>query len=524
MNDADRMSLCGLDVARIAADHPQRPAILSPLGERSFGELDRQANRIVRHWRESGLGPGDCVALLCSNRPEFAEVMVAAMRSGIVLVPLNWHLPADDVAYVVEDCEARALVVEGRFAAAAKRAAERGPRLRSRLAIGGGIEGFEDYEAALAALSAEPIDAPCLGRFMLYTSGTTGRPKGVVREQSPEEFVQGHRLFAAFFGFRPDGPDMTLATAPLYHGGPLDFVLRVPLATGVPVYLMGEWEAEEMLRIVERHRITHTFCVPTMFRRLLALPEAVRTRYDLSSLRFVMHGAAPTPVAEKKAMIEWLGPILMETYGSSEGIAVLIGSEEWLKRPGAVGRPAPDSVLVLDEAGRPLPAGQTGVIYMKPRGGGRFRYLKAPEKTAEATRGEFVTAGDIGHLDEDGYLHLSGRTAELVICGGANVYPAEVDAVLLAQPGVQDAAAFGVPDEDWGEVVKAVVVLAPEARRDPAAACAGILAGCRRDLGSLRSPKSLQIVDEVLRSAAGKVLRRQLQQRYGPASGDIEPD
>ncbi|MBW2273994.1 MAG: AMP-binding protein [Deltaproteobacteria bacterium] len=513
MSRDDAMSMLGMDVARVASLHPDRPAVVSPHGCRSFAELNRRANQLVRHWRSCGLREGDCVALLCSNRPEFAEVVSAVMRSGVVMVPVNWHLPPEDVAYVVADCGARALVAEGRFAEAAGLAARESGRLLSRLSVDAPIEGFSDYAVTLSGERGDDVDDPSLGRFMLYTSGTTGRPKGVVRRQTPEEFVQGHRLFAAFFGFDPEAQDMTLATAPLYHGGPLEFVLRVPLASGIPVYLMDEWEAEEMLRIVHRHGITHTFCVPTMFRRLLALPEAVRRAHDLSSLRFVMHGGAPTPVADKHAMIEWLGPILMETYGSSEGIAVLIDSREWLKRPGSVGRPAPDSVLIAGEHGEPLPPGETGTLYMKPRGGGRFQYFKAPEKTREAVLGDFVTAGDIGHLDEEGYLFLSGRSAELVICGGANVYPAEADEVLLAHPRVADAAAFGVPDEEWGEVLAAVVVLEPGAR-DSAELRDDVLAHCRGRLGAHRSPKRLEVVDEVLRSAAGKILRRELQASY----------
>jgi len=230
-----------------------------------------------------------------------------------------------------------------------------------------------------------------------------------------------------------------------------------------------------------------------------------------------MHGGAPTPVADKRAMIEWLGPILMGTYGSSEGIAVLIDSPSWLKKPGSVGRPPPESVLIVDDRGEPLPLGETGTLYMKPRGGGQFQYFKAPEKTHAATLGDFITAGDIGHLDEDGYLFLSGRSAELVICGGANVYPAEADEVLLAHPQVVDAAAFGVPDDDWGEVLAAVVVLEP-GTRGSAELCEDILAWCSERLGRHRSPRRVEVVDEVLRSAAGKILRRELQRRHGSRS------
>jgi len=277
------------------------------------------------------------------------------------------------------------------------------------------------------------------------------------------------------------------------------------------VVLMQQWDAEDMLRFIETYRVTHVFCVPTMFRRLLALPQETRRRYDLTSLRFILHGGAPTPVSDKLAIIEWLGPILTEIYGATEGVATMIGSAEWLRKIGSVGQPPADRIRILGEDRQPVPPGQVGTIYMKPYG--RFEYFNAPEKTTECQEEDFVTVGDLGRLDEDGHLYITGRSAELIISGGTNIYPAEIDHVLLAHPAVCDAAAFGVPNDDWGEAVEAVVVLVPGAQPTPALE-RELLAHCQQHLGTLRTPRRVEFVAEVPRSAAGKLLRKTLRDQY----------
>jgi long-chain acyl-CoA synthetase len=505
-------SATGMDVARVAADHPNRLAVISEQhGQRTFAELNGRANQLVRALRVRGLHRGDHVALLCSNRPEFAEAVVAVNRSGFVLSPVNWHLSAEEIAYVVDDCGASVLIAESRFAEPAASAAHRSDRLTVRLAIGTNIEGFESYDAAVSAQANDNIDDPCIGGFMFYTSGTTGRPKGVRQLAEAEQTGVFVQVLAAVYDFRREAQDAVLSTGPLYHGGPLHFCVNVPLVCGIPVVLMQQWEAEKMLQLIERHRITHAYCVPTMFRRLLALPPETRRKYDLSTLRCIIHGAAPTPAEDKLGMIEWLGPILTEIYGATEGVATMISSEEWLRKRGAVGRPPPETVHILDEDGQPCAPGTVGTVYLKPYG--RFEYFNAPQKTEECFRDDFLTVGDLGYLDEEGYLYLTGRTAELIISGGSNVYPAEIDNVLLAHPAVRDAAAIGVPSQEWGEAVKAFVVLVPGVSETPELA-SELMMYCRSRLGTLRTPRSIEFVAELPRSEAGKLLRRKLRDPY----------
>ncbi|MGI9589788.1 MAG: AMP-binding protein, partial [Myxococcota bacterium] len=418
-----------------------------------------------------------------------------------------------EVAYVAADCGARALIVAAGFAEAAGRADDQAGSASLRLAIGGPLPGYDDFEATVAGASGEDPADPRLGDTMLYTSGTTGRPKGVRRAlPDPAKAVLGYKLLSAVFDFRPDEADIALATGPLYHSGPINLCLAIPINHGIPTYLMEKWDAEEMLRLIAKHRVTHTFCVPTMFRRLLALPEEVRASYDLSTLRFVIHGAAPTPVEDKRAIIEWLGPIVTEIYAATEGMGSLVSSEEWLVRPGTVGRPA-GQVRIVDERGEPVPPGAIGTVFLQPVGGGDFEYHGDAEKTSGAKRDGYFTVGDMGYVDDEGYLFLTGRSAEVVICGGTNVYPAEVDAVLLEHPAVRDGAAVGVPDAEWGEVVRAVVALESDASAGEALA-ADILAHCRAVLPTFKTPRGVDFVDEIPRSEAGKILRRELRDRY----------
>ncbi|MFI5398538.1 MAG: AMP-binding protein [Candidatus Binatia bacterium] len=518
----DSKGLCdasakGMDVARVAANHPNRVAIISEgYGQRTFSELNRRANQLVRALRARGVREGDHIALLCANRPEFAEVVAAVNRCGLILSPVNWHLSADEIAYVVADCGAKAFIAETRFAEAATLVTRCSDRAAVRLAVGAGIGGFESYDAALSIHPGDDIEDPCVGGFMFYTSGTTGRPKGVRQLAEAEKSGVWYQLLAAVYDFRSDAHDAVLSTGPLYHGGPLHFCVNVPLVCGIPVVLMQHWNPEGMLQLIERHRITHAYCVPTMFRRLLALPRETRRKYDVSSLRFIIHGAAPTPVADKLAMIEWLGPILTEIYGATEGVATMISSEEWIRKIGAVGRPPPDMVRILGEDHYPVPTGDVGTIYMKPYG--RFEYFNAPEKTAGCFHDEFVTVGDLGRLDEDGYLYLTGRSAELIISGGTNIYPAEIDHVLLAHPAVHDAAAIGVPSAEWGEEVKAIVVLTSgvQATSDLEHE---LTAHCKARLGTFRTPRSVEFVAELPRSEAGKLLRRKLRDQYWGSGG-----
>jgi long-chain acyl-CoA synthetase len=501
----------GMEVAFTAARAPERLAIASERGDRSFAELNARANQLARALRAGGLASGDAVALLCSNRPEFVEVYAACLRAGFRLTCINWHLQADEAGYIVDDCEARAFIAEGdRVADVAERAARQTPRASLRLSIGAPIPGFEDYDRVLEAQSGEDIESPERGGTMLYTSGTTGRPKGVHRRTPPPaDRTPGHEPMIR-------GESLVLCTGPLYHAAPLQTNLIVPLARGIGVVLMDRWDAEETLRLIEAHRITHTHMVATMFHRLLALPPATKQRYDLSSLRYILHGAAPTPVHVKQAMMDWLGPVLFEYYAGTEGGGTFITPGQWLQKPGSVGPPNPGRVVeILDDDGRSLPPGQVGSVYFSRPEQGDFEYFKAPEKTASAYRGDRFTLGDYGYLDEDGYLFLTGRSSETIISAGVNIYPAEVDAVLLMHPAVADAATVGVPHEERGEEVKAVVQLQPGF--EPGEALGReLIAFCREHLAHFKCPRTVDWDPALPRGEAGKIQRYAVRARSWP--------
>jgi long-chain acyl-CoA synthetase len=510
--DYDAAARVGMIPAYWARRQPDVPAIVSPHGNRTFAELDTNANRLARAWRGRGVMPGDAVALMVANRPEFAEVAAATQRAGLRLTPINWHLTVDEAAYIVGDCQARVFVADARFAGVAATAAARSPHATVRLAVGGEVAGFEPYDEALVAEQGAGLDDPQLGGSMLYTSGTTGRPKGVHRAEVPPASGIG-----ALLGYAA-GESRHLCTGPLYHAAPLAFSLAVPINAGCGVVLMDQWSPEQTLRLIAEHRITHSHMVPTMFHRLLRLPDEVRAAADVSSLRVVMHGAAPCPVAVKQAIIAWWGPVLVEYYAATEGTGTFVTSAEWLERPGTVGRPpAPDHIRILDAvSGEPLPAGEIGTVYIKAPLVGRFDYFGDPGKTASSYRGDHFTMGDVGYLDEDGYLFLTDRSADLIISGGVNVYPAEVEAELLAHPDVGDAAVIGVPDPDWGEMVVAVVE--PRAGVTPSdELAAALVAHCRATLANFKCPRRVDFTDRLPRTDSGKLYKRRLRDEYRSA-------
>jgi long-chain acyl-CoA synthetase len=406
----------GMQPAVWAKLTPDRIAVRDYAGAtRTFGELNANANRVARLLRMAGLEPGDGVALACSNRVEFCEVLLAALRSGLRLTPVNWHLTGEEITYIVNDCEAKALFADVRIAQAARTVAEGCPEVALKAAIGGPIGDFEDHDEAIGAFDGADVEAPARGHTMLYTSSATGRPKGVFKPDM---------VYGAFLPEADRGRDVYLCTGPAYHAAPLAGNVRAPLMNGLPIVLLDKWDSEGVLGAIEEHRITHSHFVPIMFQRLLALPAQVRGRYDLSSLKRINHGAAPCPPEVKKAMIDWLGPILSEYYAGSEGGAgFIVSSQEWLARPGTVGRsPDPGAARIIDEAGNDCPPGVAGTVYMRTPATG-FTYFKDEKKTQAARLGDYFTLGDIGYLDEDGYLFLTGRSAETIIAGGVNIYP-----------------------------------------------------------------------------------------------------
>ncbi|HKP62563.1 MAG TPA: AMP-binding protein [Polyangiales bacterium] len=504
----------GMYVGYWAARSPHAPALIGEQGRLSFAELNARSNRLARLLRERGLRPGDTLALLCHNCFEFAEAVAATRRIGVRLTPINFHLGADEVAYILRDCDAKVFMAAGRFADVAARAAQGIAEIHTRIAVDGDIPGFERLRALVEAYGTDDIPNPVLGVSMLYTSGSTGKPKGVARPSAPPT---GAATSAIYRGNYTPGSDLHLCTGPLYHAAPLAYSLVIPLLSGAGVVLMDGWEAERSLQLIETHRITHTHMVPTMFHRLLGLSPEQRRSYALSSLRYVLHGAAPCPIEVKRALIEWLGPVVFEYYGATEGTGTMVDSETWLRKPGTVGQPEPrDQIKIMDDGGNELPAGDVGTVYLKSPAALRFNYHKDPGKTASAFRGDYYTVGDLGYLDEDGYLFLTDRSANLIISGGVNIYPAECDAVLLTHPAVHDVAVIGVPNAEWGEEVKAVVELEP-GREASAALERELIEYCRARLAHYKCPRSVDFVTSLPRYDSGKLSKHALRERYRQA-------
>ncbi|KQW70869.1 acyl-CoA synthase [Phenylobacterium sp. Root77] len=499
----------GMTTAVWAKLQPDKPAVINPDGTaRTFAQVNAAANKLTRLFRQHGLKAGDSLAIVCSNRAEFIEVQAATLRSGLRITPVNWHLTTDEIAYIINDCEAKVLVGEARVASVAP-AAEQCPNVVLKLAVGGDIPGFQSYDDAIAPLDGSDIDDPVLGNQMMYTSGTTGRPKGVFRE-APTITPQ------AMYGLRGyDDDSIQLCAGPAYHAAPLAFDVRAAMGAGAPLYFIDKWDSELVLRTISEKKVTHLHLVPIMFQRLLALPEEVRARYPIDHVKYIVHGAAPCPPEVKQAMIEWFGPVLSEYYAGSEGGAgFTISSEEWLKKPGSVGkRPALLQVRILDEEGNECPPGVPGGIYHQLPPGGGFTYFKDQAKTNANRVGDFFTMGDVGYFDEDDYLFLTGRNAETIISGGVNIYPQEVDNELIKHDAVADSATVGVPHDEWGEQVKAVILLNPGF--EPSEELAQeILDFGRKALPAFKVPRSLDFVTQLPRSEAGKIQRNKVRAPY----------
>ncbi|MFF3688007.1 acyl-CoA synthetase [Streptomyces sp. NPDC002187] len=497
-----------------ATADPQRTVLITPDGEHwPAGRLHGAANQLVHGLRAAGLERGDAFAVVLPNGVELLTAHLAATQAGFYLVPVNHHLVGPEIAWIVADSGAKVLIAHERFAAAAQAAADEAKMPESHRYAVGTVAGFRRYAELLDGRPRSVPDGRTLGWVMNYTSGTTGRPRGIRRPlpgKLPEETHLGG--FLGIFGIKPFDGNVHLVCSPLYHTAVLQFAAAA-LHIGHPLVLMDKWTPKEMLRLIDTHRCTHTHMVPTQFHRLLALPDEVKKRYDVSSMRHAIHGAAPCPDHVKRAMIEWWGNCVEEYYAASEGGGAFATADDWLRKPGTVGRAWPISELaIFDDDGNRLPAGEVGTVYMKMSTGG-FSYHKDDIKTRNNRIGDFFTVGDLGHLDEDGYLYLRDRKIDMIISGGVNIYPAEIEAALLAHPAVADAAVFGIPHADWGEEVKAVVEPADgHTAGDELAAV--ILAHCERQLAGYKRPRTVDFIESMPRDPNGKLYKRRLRAPY----------
>ncbi|MDZ7675530.1 MAG: AMP-binding protein [Acidimicrobiales bacterium] len=512
-------------IRKFADEKGDEVALVDDRGSVTWAELHATVNRAINAYRDAGLEPGDRIALLCGNQCENIEIQVAALHAGLYVVPVNWHWTGEELAYVVDDADAQALLVDGRFVDIALDAAERlGRTLPIQVVIDDhASDGFVTYAEWLAAASDAEPDDQRLGGPMFYTSGTTGFPKGVRTSATSPEYP-AHVMSVVADGFLanlriPEG-GTTLLCGPLYHSAQWAWSM-LPLFTGNRCVLQHSFDAADVLGLIDEHRVTNVHLVPTQFIRMLKLPDDVRASFDGSSLSCVWHGAAPCSPQVKRDVIDWFGPIVWEYYGGTEGgVLSVISSEEWLDRPGSVGQIAPGyEVVLLDDDGKPVPEGEAGQIWFRRESGADFEYHNAPEKTAAAHReGGYATLGDIGRFDDDGYLYLSDRKIDMIISGGVNIYPAEIEGVLVTHPAVRDAAVFGIPHDEMGEEVKAAVELADG--HEPSDDLAGELVRHVRDhLAGYKAPRSVDFEDEFPRHPTGKLYKRLLRDRYWEGAG-----
>ncbi|OBH73674.1 acyl-CoA synthetase [Mycobacterium intracellulare] len=502
-----------MNIADHARSAAQSPALIVADGDAiSYAQLYARSRRVAALLHDAGLRRGDGVALVLPNRPEFLEITWGAQLSGLYYTAVNTHFIPDEVAYVIDDSDAKAVFVDAALPELAAHLRSANTALVAHAAVGGSMAGWQCYEDALAAAGEAPPVSD--GSEMLYSSGTTGRPKAV-RRPLPEDgngsWAQAVLELALIHKYGMDPSSVYLSPAPLYHAAGVNYTMAAN-RVGAASILLRRFDAETVLRLIETHRVTHAQFVPTMFVRMLKLPAKVRDKYDVSSLRCVIHAAAPCPVEVKRRMMEWFGPIIHEYYGGTEGFAgTTIGPREWLAHPGSVGVPmAP--VHVLDEDGRELPVGESGELYFE--GGPDFEYFKDPAKTASVCNDRgWRSLGDMGYVDPDGYLYLTDRSTFMIVSGGVNIYPQEAENLLVMHPKLVDAAVFGVPNEEFGEEVKAVVQPADGVVGGPELE-AELIDYCRTHLAGYKCPRSVEFDAELPRDPNGKLYKRRIRERY----------
>jgi long-chain acyl-CoA synthetase len=498
-----------------AKSNPEKPAyIMAGSGETvTYGQLDARSNQGAQLFRSLGLAPGDGIAILMENNARFFEICWAAQRSGLVYTTISSRLTAPEAAYIARDSGVKVFITSHPKRDVAAELGDALAGLRGRYMVGGTADGYDAWEEAIAEQPASPISDEVEGGDMLYSSGTTGRPKGVRFQLENKPIGTPPALLVLLKGiYGADEDSVYLSPAPLYHAAPLRFNMSM-LRVGATCVVMEQFDAIEALRLIERYRVTHSQWVPTMFVRMFKLGEEERSRYDVSSLRVAIHAAAPCPIPVKEKMIEWWGPVLFEYYAGTEANGFTsINSEEWLAHRGSVGRALAGEIHVLDDDGNELPPGETGCVYFG--NGTAFEYHNDPEKTADSTSPQgFTTLGDIGYVDGEGYLYLTDRKADMIISGGVNIYPQEAENVIITHPAVADVAVFGVPNEDFGEEVKAVVQPIDMADAGPELE-AELIAFCQSQLSKIKCPRSVDFETELPRHPTGKLFKRLLKDRY----------
>lgn len=502
---------------RFAQEQPDANAVVGPDGQLwSRGELLRECNRIAHALRQMGLKKGDTVSALMPNCIEYLALNLAVTQIGMYLVPVNWHLTAPEIAYILKDSETRAFFCHERVSDTASKAAEEaGMPLQNCVAIGR-IDGFVDYQRFMREQPASLPEERSGGLVRNYTSGTTGNPKAVVRptlDLDPETLATNMASMLLLFGIKTENNNVHYCGSPLYHTGVMVWSIN-SLHLGHSVVLCDKWDARAMLEAIQRYRVTTSHMVPTQFTRLLKLPDSVKAQYDVSSTRHMIHAAAPCPPEVKRAMIEWWGNSIFEYYAATEGGGTLVTPEEWLQFPGTVGKPWPGAdVRIIDDHGEDCPVGEKGSVYMLMSDHSRFQYKGDNSKTEKSQLGNYFTAGDVGYLNEEGYLFLCDRKIDMIISGGANIYPAEIENVLILHPAVEDCAVFGIPNSDWGEEVKAVIqpVSGVEVG-DPLRA--EIMQFCTERLAKMKLPRSIDFLEELPRDPNGKLYKKHLRDPY----------
>ncbi|TDC62296.1 acyl-CoA synthetase [Actinomadura sp. GC306] len=502
-----------MHLGQIAGQSPDKPAVVMAGSGRviTFRELNEESNRLAQLLHAEGLRPGDHIAFMLENHPLYLAIAWAAQRSGLYYTAISTRLQQEELAYIVGNCGAKAFITTASMETAAKSP----PEVPLRLMLGGTAPGYDSYEERVAEHPPTPIENECEGVDMLYSSGTTGRPKGVKPALSKAPMGEGGPLYQLIsLLFQPDADSVYLSPAPLYHAAPLRYCITMH-RFGATVVVMEKFDPEAALAAIEKYGVTHSQWVPTMFIRMLKLPEETRARYDVSSLRAAVHAAAPIPIPIKEQMIEWWGPILHEYYAGTEGNCfVYTNSEDWMAHKGTVGRCVLGEVHVVDDDGNELPPGEPGTLYFG--NGPQFEYHDDDAKTAASRdpkgRG-WSTLGDVGYVDEDGFIYLTDRRAYMIISGGVNIYPQEAENVLAVHPKVADVAVFGVPDAEMGEAVKAVVQPLAMDQAGPELE-AELIAYCRDQLAHYKCPRSIDFRPELPRHPTGKLYKRLLKDEY----------